>query len=397
MTLENNTITLTFKPSWNAVFAVALGVSGLITSEFLPVSLLTPMARDLSITEGVAGQAISVTAVVAMISSLLIATVTQTLNRRWVLLVFCILQVISNLLVAYAPNFALLLIGRVLLGIGLGGFWSMAAATALRLVPKNLVPKALSIIYGAVSIATVVAAPMGSYLGTHIGWRNVFLLAAAIGTVAFIWQAVTLPSMPTDRPAKLSTLLTVLKRPGIKGGMLATMFAFMGYATFFTYLRPFLETVTGINADTLSLILLGFGVANLAGTALSRYVLQWNIYRSLFFAPLFMGILVGELVILGHFTIVAAILIALWGMVFAVVQVGWTDWLTRAIPDQLESGGGIQIAAIQLAITIGAAVGGLVFDITGAKGVFISSCVLTLTAALITFFAFKKHANMPNH
>lgn len=163
--VEETAVEKTFQPAWNAVYAVALAVSGLITSEFLPVSLLTPMAKDLKVSEGVAGQAISVTAIVAMVISLLIAIITQRLNRRRVLLALGVLQIVSNLLVAFAPNFALLLMGRVLLGIGLGGFWSMLAATAMRLVPKVNVAKALSIIYAAVSVATVVAAPMGSYLG----------------------------------------------------------------------------------------------------------------------------------------------------------------------------------------------------------------------------------------
>lgn len=391
VTENNNSIikTTVSAPLWNAVFAVALGVSGLITAEFLPVSLLTPMASDLRITEGIAGQAISVTAIVAMVASLFIAIITQRLNRRWVLLAFCILQILSNLLVAYAPNFTLLLIGRVLLGIGLGGFWAMAAATAMRLVPKNLVPKALSVVYGAVSLATVVAAPLGSYLGSHIGWRNVFLIAAAIGAVALIWQALTLPSMPTDRPTKLSTHLQVLKRPNIKAGMLATLFVFIGYATFFTYLRPFLETVTGVNENTLSTILLGFGIANLIGSALSRYLLEWNIYRSLALMPLLMGIVAGSLVVFGRFTFGASVLVALWGMALGVIQVGWTAWLTKTIPDEVESGGGIQIAVIQLAITAGAAIGGLSFDLTGAKGVFIGSSIFTLIAALVTMVAFR--------
>lgn len=378
------------QPLWSAVFAVALAVAGLITSEFLPVSLLTPIAKDLGITEGVAGQAISVTAVVAMIASLVMPSVTKQLNRRWVLLAFGVLQIVSNLAVAYAPNFAFLLVGRGLLGIGLGGFWSMAAATATRLVARKLVPKALSIIFGAVSVATVVAAPMGSYLGAQIGWRHVFLIAAALGGLAVVLQGLTLPSMPTEKPAKLSTLLLVLKRPYIKAGMLATMFVFIGYATFFTYLRPFLETVTGVNTNTLSTILLGFGIANMAGTTLARYLLEWNMFRSLSVAPLLMGIIVAGLVLSGQFTLIAAIMIALWGMVFGVVQVGWTAWLTRSIPDELESGGGIQIATIQLGITTGAAIGGFIFDLYGTKGVFISSSLFTLIAALIAMLAFRK-------
>ena len=390
---ETKIADFSFRPLWNAVFAVSLGVAGLITSEFLPVSLLTPMAKDLTITEGVAGQAISVTAVIAMLASLLIPVITQRINRRWVLLAFCLLQVVSNMFVAYAPSFSLLLAGRVLLGIGLGGFWGMAAATAMRLVPKHLVPKALSIIFGAVSLATVIAAPVGSYLGTHIGWRNVFMIAAMIGGLAFIWQAVTLPSMPTGKPAKLNTLLHVLQRPGIKAGMLATLLIFMGYATFFTYLRPFLEIVTGVDANKLSLILLCFGIANLIGTTLARYLLEWNIYHSLALMPLLMALMVGGLVGFGQLPIISSILIAAWGLFFGVVQVGWTAWLTRTIPDEAESGGGLQIATIQLAITAGAALGGISFDAMGAKGVFGISCCLTLLAALVAYIAFKGAKN----
>ncbi|WP_162926971.1 MFS transporter [Flavobacterium psychrotrophum] len=175
---------------------------------------------------------ISFTAIAAMITSLFVTVVTQRLDRRHVLLSFCLLQVLSNLLVVFAPSFALLLLGRILLGIGLGGFWAMSAATAMRLVPEHLVPKALSIIFGSLSVATVVAAPMGSFLGAHIGWRNVFLIAAAIGLIAMVWQAMTLPSMRTGKRVQVTTLFHVLKRPKIKEGLLATMFIFMGYARF---------------------------------------------------------------------------------------------------------------------------------------------------------------------
>jgi predicted MFS family arabinose efflux permease len=387
-----NTVT---QPLWNAVYAIALAVSGLITSEFLPVSLLTPMARDLHVTEGIAGQAISVTAVVAMVTSLLIAVATQKLNRRKVLLAFGILQILANLLVAFAPSFALLLVGRVLLGFGLGGFWSMLAATAMRLVPKVSVAKALSIIYAAVSVATVVAAPMGSYLGTLIGWRNVFLIAAGLGAIALIWQALTLPSMPNDKPARLSTLLQVMKRADFRTGTIATIFAFMTYATFFTYLRPFLETVTKVNPQVLSIILLAFGIANFVGATIARYLLAWNLHRTLALMPLIMGVASGGTVLFGHNVIVAAFLIAIWGMALGVIQLGWTAWLTHTVPNEVESAGGIQISAIQFAITIGAAAGGLFFDLTSAEGVFIASSIIALIASAVAMLAFRpstKHA-----
>lgn len=377
-------------PLWNAVFAVALAVAGLITSEFLPVSLLTPMAEDIGISEGMAGQTIAVTAGVAMISSLLISSVMGTINRRKVLLAFAILQIAANLLVFFAPNFIVLLIGRFLLGLGLGGFWAMLAATAMRLVPEKDVPKALSIIYASVSLATVVAAPMGSFLGHLIGWRNVFLLAAGLGLMAFIWQAFTLPSMPVEKAAKLSTLLKVIKRPVVKWGMIGTMFSFMAYATLFTYLRPFLEKVTGLDVNYLSLVLLGFGLANLLGAGIARYLLAWNLYLALAIVLFVMGISAAGLVLFGMLNPVAALLIGLWGMGLGVVQLGWTAWLTRTVPDEVESAGGLQIGIIQLAIMAGAAIGGMVFDYTSVKGVFTTSSMVAILAVLAVILTSQK-------
>ncbi|MDX5431977.1 MAG: MFS transporter, partial [Halomonas sp.] len=117
------------RPAWGAVISMALGVFGLVTAEFLPASLLTPMAADLGVTEGMAGQAVTVTAAVALLTSLLISTATRRIDRRHVLLGFSMLLVASNLMVAFAPNLTVLLIGRVLLGMALGGFWTMSIAT----------------------------------------------------------------------------------------------------------------------------------------------------------------------------------------------------------------------------------------------------------------------------
>lgn len=152
-------------PSWAAVFSLAMGVFGLLTAEYLPTSLLTPMAADLGVSEAVAGQAVTVTAAAAMMSGLLTASLTRRIDRRIVLLGFTVLLIISNVLVAVATNMAVLMLMRILLGVALGGFWSMAAAVAMRLVPAALVPRAVSVIFSGIAVATIVAVPLGSYLG----------------------------------------------------------------------------------------------------------------------------------------------------------------------------------------------------------------------------------------
>ncbi|WP_069383697.1 MFS transporter [Halomonas caseinilytica] len=376
-------------PAWSAVFSMTLGVFGLVTAEFLPVSLLTPMAADLAITEGMAGQAVTATAAVALVTSLLITAATRRIDRRYVLLAFSGLLVISNLLVAFAPNMPSLLLGRVLLGVALGGFWTMSAATVMRLVPEDSVPRALSMIFSGVSVATIVAAPMGSFFGEIIGWRNVFLIAALFGALAFLVQLATLPRMAPNARTRLKTLFEVLQRPMVGLGMLAAAMIFAGHFAFFTYIRPFLETVTRVDVNGMSSILLGFGLANFLGTFLGGFMLERNMRLTQIVMPATMGILGLGLAGVGGVPLIDAMMIALWGMAFGTVPVAWSTWLTRTVPDEAESAGGLLVAAIQFAIASGAAVGGLIFDAGGAIGVFMVSGSVLLLAALLILFGIK--------
>ncbi|HED3064903.1 TPA: MFS transporter [Kluyvera ascorbata] len=374
------------KPAWRAVWSLGLGVFGLITAEFLPASLLTPMASSLGVTEGVAGQTVTATALVALVTGLLITSATKSIDRRWVLMFFTFLQIVSSLLVAFAPSLQVLLMGRLLLGVAIGGFWAMSTATAMRLVPARDVPKALSIIFAGVSIATVVAAPLGSFLGSLIGWRNVFILCVVPGVLALLWQLWVLPSMRPENGGSLRTLLHVLRRPGMIGGLLATIFIFSGHFAFFTYLRPFLETVGRASVETISLILLGFGLANFVGTSIAGHLLARNLRLTLALVPFGMGVLALLMVAFGHLALLDGLLVTLWGFAFGLVPVGWSTWLATTVPDEAESAGGLMVASIQLAISAGAAGGGLVFDLNGASGVFTVSGVL-LVAAMVMVFA----------
>ncbi|NIE83852.1 MULTISPECIES: MFS transporter [unclassified Burkholderia] len=368
------------RASWSAVYALALGVFGLVTAEFLPASLLTPLAASLGITEGTAGQAVTVTAAVALVTSLLIAVLTRGIDRRRVLLTFSVLLVISNLLVASAGSFLAILLGRVLLGIALGGFWTMSAATAMRLVPAAMVPRALSIIFSGVAVATIAAAPLGSYFGHLIGWRNVFYAAAAIGALALAAQFATLPSMAPSGTTRLRTLLDVLRRPTVGIGMFAVTLVFTGHFAFFTYLRPFLEDVAGVGVNALSAILLGYGVANFLFTPVAGRALERGLRPMMIAMPALMVVLGAALALFGKLTALDAVLVALWGAAFGGVPVAWSTWVTRVVPDEAESAGGLIVAAIQLAISLGAAAGGVVFDTHGATGVFVAAAVVLVVA-----------------
>ena len=160
--------------SWGGVWGMAIGVAALVTAEFMPVSLLTPMAHGLGISEGIAGQTISATAIVAVLTSIFLSYLIRGADRRLVLIGFSALMIISSLIVASASNFAMLLVGRVFLGMSLGGFWSMSTSVAVRLVPQKNVTKAFAIIFGGVSAASVISGPLGSILESFVGWRDFY-------------------------------------------------------------------------------------------------------------------------------------------------------------------------------------------------------------------------------
>ena len=200
---------------WLAILSLFMGVSSLITSEFIPISLLTPIAHDLSISEGVAGQSITMVGVFAVITSLSLSPVVKHINRKIILLSFSVMVIISNLIVAFSLNYTVLLIGRALLGICVGGFWSMASAVTLQLATPKDISRALSIVYAGVSIATIIALPLSSYMGNIIGWRHVFIIAALMGLVSLIWQLFTLPSIPAQKGNSFSSMFNLLQQQRI--------------------------------------------------------------------------------------------------------------------------------------------------------------------------------------
>ncbi|MCM6411072.1 purine ribonucleoside efflux pump NepI [Klebsiella pneumoniae] len=367
------------RPNWSAVFAVAFCVACLITVEFLPVSLLTPMALDLGISEGMAGQSVTTTAFVAMFSSLFITTVIGKTDRRYVVILFSLLLTFSCLLVSFADSFTLLLLGRACLGLALGGFWAMSASLTMRLVPMRVVPKALSIIFGAVSIALVIAAPLGSFLGGLIGWRNVFNGAAVMGVLCTLWVLKALPSLPGESASQQQNMFGLLKRPGVMAGMCAIFMAFAGQFAFFTYIRPVYMTLAGFDVDGLTLVLLSFGIASFIGTSLSSVLLKRSVKAAL--------------VLWGESKIIASTVAIIWGFAFALIPVGWSTWITRSLSDQAEKAGSIQVAVIQLANTCGAAVGGIALDHLGLLSPLVLSGILMLFTGLLV--AAKVKVNSP--
>jgi len=378
---------------WSGVFAMTLCVFALIASEFMPVSLLTPMATDLLISEGLAGYGIAISGAFAVLTSLTISRLAGSMDRKCLLLLLTALMCASGLVVGLAPNYTVYMIGRALIGVVIGGFWSMSAALAMRLVPSASVPKALAIFNGGNALATVVAAPLGSYLGSVIGWRGAFFCLIPVALIALLWQWISLPALPAaPRNSSAANVFALFKSRRVALGMLGAGLFFMGQFVLFTYLRPFLETVTRVDVSMLSIILLVIGVAGFIGTVIIGSVLKSGLYRVVIAIPLLMAVIAVALIGLGSSVLAVFVLLGLWGLIATAAPVGWWSWLARTLPDDAEAGGGLMVAVVQLSIASGSTVGGLLFDGSGYRLTFFASAALLVLAALMTWLTSRQTA-----
>ncbi|EJT4822186.1 MULTISPECIES: MFS transporter [Citrobacter] len=382
---------------WSGVFAMTLCVFALIASEFMPVSLLTPMAQTLRVTEGMAGQGIAISGAFAVVTSLFISVLAGTLNRKTLLLGLTCIMAISGAVIAMAPNYMTYMAGRALIGIVVGGFWSMSAATAMRLVPVHRVPLALAIFNSGNALATVVAAPLGSWLGSVVGWRGAFFCLVPVAIIAFVWQLLSLPSMSVTRQAASRNVFTLFRRRVVTLGMLGVGIFFMGQFTLFTYIRPFLETVTRVDDATVTLVLLVIGVAGFIGTTLIGRVLKRGFYPTLMAIPVLMAITALALIAFGSQVAIVTALLGLWGLISTAAPVGWWAWVPRTFPQNAEAGGGLMVAMVQLSIALGSTVGGLLFDHHGYQSTFLASAAMLIIATMLIFLTSRSDTSAEDH
>lgn len=382
---------------WGGVFAMTLCVFALIASEFMPVSLLTPIAGGLHVSEGLAGYGIAISGTFAVLTSLSITALAGSINRKILLLGLTALMGLSGLVIGLAPDYVTYMIGRALIGIVIGGFWSLSAAVAMRLVPTDEVPRALAVFNGGNALAIVVAAPLGSWLGAIIGWRGTFLCLVPVALVTLAWQWISLPAMRAEPRAKGSAnVFRLFKNPLVAFGMAAAGVFFMGQFALYTYVRPFLETVTRVDVDTLSLILLVIGIAGLLGTMLIGTFLSGTfqkrgVYRTLIAIPLLMAVIALTLIAFGGRVAAVAALFGAWGLVATAAPVGWWSWLAKTLPNDAEAGGGLMVAVVQISIALGSTMGGMLFDGSGYRATFIASAALLLIAAVLALLMGRTH------
>ena len=368
---------------WLAVFSLAFGTFTMVTSEFLPIGLLPTIARDLHTSDGAAGLMVTIPGLVAAVAAPILVVGSGTLDRHSLLWLLTALLVVSNLVVAYADSLSVLLLGRLLLGICVGGFWGFGAALAGRLVAPASGGRAVTVVFAGISIGTVLGMPAGTLLGHALGWRAVFVVAAGLSAAVLAAQVLFLPKLPAALPSRLRHLAEVFSIGQARLGLACVVLVILGHFMAYTYITVFLEQRAGASPAIVSLILLAYGTAGFVGNLVAGALVQRNVRTVLAAFALLLG---GALIVLasmGSEQLPAMALVVVWGFAFGGIPICLQTWMFRAAPELMLSTAAVFVSTFQLAIAGGALLGGIVVDDFGLTSLMALGGATAVAAAIV--------------
>jgi DHA1 family purine ribonucleoside efflux pump-like MFS transporter len=377
--------------SWPGVLAIALGALSLVVTEFLPVGLLSGISRDLGVAEGTAGLAVTATAVLGFIAAPVTAIAIGKADRKLVLLGLTVLLIISSVLSWTAGSFATLLIARIILGIGVGGFWAISITAAAKLVAPEKVHAASSLVFAGISIGSVIAVPAGSYIGAHADWRDGFLGASILAAVCFILQLVFLPTLKMKEGVSVSDFFGLLKDPKIRAIFLTVIFIVAGQYAGYTFVTPYLEQITHLDATIVSGLLFAYGVSTVVGNFAGGAFAGRNLHSTVVATVWIFVLSLAAMAVFATSPIFAGAALLIWALSWGMAPVGTQLWLYNATLHAPEAAQAMNTSVFQLSIGLGSLAGGIVVNNVGLRGSMWLGVLILALAVVMVYIVGRKN------
>lgn len=372
---------------WTAVIAVGLATFSVVTTEMLPVGLLTSIAETLSITTGSAGLMISLPALLAALFAPFVVIASGGIDRRWILCGLLALLVIANLASALAPNLILMLAARILVGFCMGGIWAIAGGLASRLVPQNATGLATSIIFGGVAAASVLGVPLGAFIGDAIGWRWAFGIMAIFSALVLVFHLAVIPSLPVTGSANISQFITQLGNRKIQTGLFLTLLLVTGHFVAFTFVRPLLISVSGVDTQWIGAILFAYGAAGIAGNFLAGVAAARCTTFTLIAIAAGLALTPLLFITAGQSATGGAGILIFWGLAYGGLSVGLMTWMMKAAPRALEIAAALYVGVFNTGIALGSWSGGQIVDMLALTDTLWLACGLAAAALFLAVAA----------
>lgn len=371
--------------------AVMLGIFSIVTVEILPIGLLTPIAEEFDISEGTAGLTMTLPGLLAAVSAPLVILAVGKIDRRTVLYSMMFLLAVADFLAAVAPSYWVMLLSRVIVGITIGGFWSLSAGLAQQLVEERHVTAATSLIFSAVPLGSVLGVPLGTLVGNVWGWRSAFAVVGVFTLAVFVLLIAVIPSLPPDHAITGRMLRKGLVAPGSIAGVVITAFVVLAHFGAYTYIEPFLGQIGEFSHGGITTLLLIYGAAGVIGNfAIGK--LMANHHRFGFgIGAALIGVSVAGLALAGGQQVFIVLALVVWGFAYGGVPVASNTWIAKNPRIAPEVASVLFTAPFQATISIGALVGGVIVDSSGVVTVMWASAgtagVATIVIAAVSLLA----------
>ncbi|MFG1687186.1 MFS transporter [Nonomuraea sp. NPDC049269] len=347
---------------WLAVASLTLGIFAIVTSEILPIGLLTTIGADFGLSDGIAGLTMTLPGIVAAIAAPAVTLATARMDRRAMLCALMAVLAIADVLAAVAGSYWIMLISRALVGLTIGGFWSIGAGLAARLVPPPSVGTATALIFSAVPLGSVLGVPAGTFIGHLAGWRTAFLTLAALAILVLIALLALLPPLPAHQVTSPRVLLDLLRERGTKIALLATFLIVLAHFGTYTYITPFLQHITHLSPTAISAALLAYGVAGIAGNFLAGKAIAISLRGAFVVTGCLIALTTLMLPVAGTTAVGAVVLLVLWGLAYGGVPICSQAWFLDSAPRTPEGATILFTSSFQATFALGALVGGGIVD-----------------------------------
>lgn len=366
---------------WLAITSLMLGIFAIVTSEILPIGLLTAIGTDFGISDGTTGLTMSLPGIVAAVAAPAVTLTTARLDRRVMLCVLMAVLAVADVLAAVATSYWVMLISRVLVGLTIGGFWSIGAGLAGRLMPPHAVGTATAVIFSAVPLGSVLGVPAGTFIGNLFGWRTAFLVLAVLAILVLAALLLLLPILPAHQVTSPRVLLDLLRTRGAAIALMATFLIVLAHFGTYTYITPFLQDVTGLPPAAVSAVLLAYGIAGITGNFLAGKATATRL-RAAFATS---GCLIAATTLLlpsaGGTIVGALVLLVVWGLAYGGVPFCSQASFIAAAPHAPEAATVVFTSSFQASFALGAFLGGRVVDSFSVSTVMICGGLTALLMA----------------
>jgi predicted MFS family arabinose efflux permease len=371
--------------AWLGVAVITASLFTFVTTELMPVGLLTPISVDLDVSAGVAGLMVTLYGISAGLGVPFIVAWTRRVNRRVLLSVLLAILALGNLLTAVSTSFVLVLTTRLVMGFANGVFWAIGVSMAMRLVPGRLASRASAIALSGISIAAVVGIPLGAFLESLTSWRTTFLIWAGLSALVFLAVAVVIPSLPSENAVPVREVFRLpLRNRQLRLVMIAVTLYVLGHFGAYTFIRPFAEERSSASAAFISALFVVYGIGGAAGNFIAGHTVTRSPRTS--FVVACTGLVTAMLLLLtiGHTPPGLILAVTLWGVSFGAANLCQINLMLGAAPDKFEAAMSINTLGYNTSIALGALFGGWFADTLGVDGAVWFGVTLAFAALLVT-------------